>query len=489
MPGKKQSRLLPGDFESAVRKLQELMCVCGDLKIRRIKLQERQTAFFYIEHMIEEQKLNEFLLSDTVQSGSLENTIDSISSTETNEVRSIVDGILAGQVVYLSDASDQAKLFSVGQNPLRAITEPESESIVRGAHDGFVESLDTNIHQLRFHIQDRHLSVHYMDIGERAKSKVAVIYIENIANPEIVDEVKRRLSYLQIDSVLAPGIIEESIEDNSFSIFPQIIHTERPDKAKASVMEGCVLVMMDGSPSALIAPITFFSFFQSPDDYSTRWISASFLRVLRFFAFMIAITLPAFYIALIAFHFEVIPNDLIITMKNSIVDIPFPPLIEAMIMEITIELIREAGIRLPKPISQTIGIVGGLVIGDAVVKAGLISNMMVIVVAVTAVSSFVLPSYEMSTSIRTVRFPLMFLAASFGFIGIGLGFGVILMNLCKLESLGVPYLSSLTPFHFSDLKDAFIRLPAWFIKRRPFYLRPKDSKQINHVRGWKRDET
>lgn len=172
---------------------------------------------------------------------------------------------------------------------------------------------------------------------------------------------------------------------------------------------------------------------------------------------MIAITAPAFYIALIAFHFEVIPNDLIITMKNSIVDIPFPPLIEAMIMEITIELIREAGIRSLKPISQTIGIVGGLVIGDAVVQAGLISNMMIIVVAVTAVSSFVLPSYEMSTSIRTLRFPLMFLASSFGFIGIALGFGLILMNLCKLESLGVPYLSSLTPFHFSDLKDAFIR--------------------------------
>lgn len=488
MSADKQNKRIPGDFESAVREMQELMCVCGDFKIRRIKLQNRHTAFFYIEQMIEEQKLNEFLLSDTLQNGPLEETMNAVSSAETDETRKLIDGILADQVVFLSDASRKAKLFSVGQNPLRSIMEPESESIVRGAHDGFVESLETNIHQLRFHIQDRHLSVHYMDIGERAKSKVAVIFVENIANPEIVEEVKRRLSYLRIDSVLAPGIIEESIEDNSFSIFPQIIHTERPDKAKACVMEGCVLIMMDGSPSALIAPITFFSFFQSPDDYSTRWISASFLRVLRFFAFMIAITLPAFYIALIAFHFEVIPNDLIITMKNSIVDIPFPPLIEAMIMEITIELIREAGIRLPKPISQTIGIVGGLVIGDAVVQAGLISNMMIIVVAVTAVSSFVLPSYEMSTSIRTLRFPLMFLASSFGFFGIALGFGLILMNLCKLESLGVPYLSSLTPFHFSDLKDAFIRLPAWFIKRRPFYLRPQDSKQIKHVRGWRKDE-
>lgn len=216
---------------------------------------------FYIEQMIEEQKLNEFLLSDTLQNGPLEETMNAVSSAETDETRKLIDGILAGQVVFLSDASRKAKLFSVGQNPLRSIMEPESESIVRGAHDGFVESLETNIHQLRFHIQDRHLSVHYMDIGERAKSKVAVIFVENIANPEIVEEVKRRLSYLRIDSVLAPGIIEESIEDNSFSIFPQIIHTERPDKAKACVMEGCVLIMMDGSPSALIAPITFFSFF------------------------------------------------------------------------------------------------------------------------------------------------------------------------------------------------------------------------------------
>lgn len=261
MSADKQNKRIPGDFESAVREMQELMCVCGDFKIRRIKLQDRHTAFFYIEQMIEEQKLNEFLLSDTLQNGPLEETMNAVSSAETDEIRKLIDGILAGQVVFLSDASRKAKLFSVGQNPPRSIMEPESESIVRGAHDGFVESLETNIHQPRFHIQDRHLSVHYMDIGERAKSKVAVIFVENIANPEIVEEVKRRLSYLRIDSVLAPGIIEESIEDNSFSIFPQIIHTERPDKAKACVMEGCVLIMMDGSPSALIAPITFFSFF------------------------------------------------------------------------------------------------------------------------------------------------------------------------------------------------------------------------------------
>ncbi|MED1017555.1 spore germination protein [Bacillus atrophaeus] len=492
MPAGKNSSdeklLLKGDFDSAVQTLKEELILCEDLRIRMIDMKDTKTVFFYLQNVIDEKKLNEFIIDFYQQDESPELYMKAISSSEKNELCDIIDAILSGSVVYFSELSKQAKLFTAGQNPLRSITEPESESIVRGAHDGFVESLDTNIQQIRYHVQDHNLAIHYVNIGEKARSRVALMYIEDIADPEIVKEMKRRLSYLKIDSLLTPGIIEEAIEDNSFSLFPQVINTERPDKVKANIMEGCVILMMDGSPSAIIAPITFFSFFQSPDDYSTRWVSASVMRILRFLAFSIAITLPAFYISLIAFHFEVIPNDLIVTMKNSIVNIPFPPLVEAMIMEITIELIREAGVRLPKPISQTIGIVGGLVIGDAVVQAGLISNMMIIVVAVTAVSSFVLPSYEMSTTIRTIRFPLMFLAASFGFIGIGFGFGLILMNLCKLESLGIPYLSPLSPFHFSDLKDAFIRLPSWLYKKRPVYLKPKAATRLKNIRGWKKDE-
>lgn len=196
--------------------------------------------------------------------------------------------------------------------------------------------------------------------------------------------------------------------------------------------------------------------------------------------------MPSFYIAVIAFHYEVVPDELAITMKNSIIGIPFPPLIEAMLMEITIELIREAGVRLPKPIGQTIGIVGGLVIGDAVVQAGLISNVQVIVVAVTAVASFVLPSFEMTSTIRMLRFPLMFMASMFGFIGISFGLAIMLMNLCRLESLGVPYLSPVAPFNWQDLKDTVVRLPMWMYKNRPVYLNPQKNKQIEQLRGWKK---
>ncbi|WP_034620254.1 spore germination protein, partial [Bacillus pumilus] len=200
------------------------------------------------------------------------------------------------------------------------------------------------------------------------------------------------------------------------------------------------------------------------------------------------VILPSFYIAVIGFHYEVVPDELAITMKNSIIGIPFPPLIEAMLMEITIELIREAGVRLPKPIGQTIGIVGGLVIGDAVVKAGLISNVLIVVVAVTAVASFVLPSFEMTSTIRMLRFPLMFMASMFGFIGISFGLSIVLMNLCRLESLGVPYLSPVAPFNWQDLKDTVIRLPMWMYKKRPVYLNPKKKEQIENLRGWKNQD-
>jgi spore germination protein KA len=253
-------------------------------------------------------------------------------------------------------------------------------------------------------------------------------------------------------------------------------------------MEGRVAIMVEGSPTALMAPSTFFMFYQAPDDYNMRWYTGTFVRLIRLASFIIAIGLPAFYIAVVAFHFEVIPDELIMPVKSSINEIAYPPLLEALVMVIIIELIREAGIRLPQPIGQTIGIVGGLVIGDAVVRAGLVSNLMVIVIALTAIASFVVPSNELSTSLRLLTFPLIILAGSLGFVGIIFGMMMILIHLTRLESFGTPYFAPIAPLRLKDLKDTFIRMPIYKMNNRPKDSRAIKRKAIEPSREWKKDE-
>ncbi len=261
------------------------------------------------------------------------------------------------------------------------------------------------------------------------------------------------------------------------------------DRVIGHLNEGRVAVFMEGNPSCLLIPVTFFAFFQSPDDYNSRWMIGSFIRAMRLVSIIIAVNLPAFYIAVIGFHFEVLPDDLVLPVVSSIRNIPFPPLIEALVMELTIELIREAGVRLPSRIGQTIGIVGGLVIGDAVVRAGLISNTMIVVVAITAVAAYSIPTTEMSDAVRFLRFPHMLLASTFGFVGIMFGFMFTLSHLCRLESFGTAYFAPWAPFRLKDIKDTFIRLPLWKFNTRPLDSKPRIMQKQSLSRGWKSNET
>lgn len=309
--------------------------------------------------------------------------------------------------------------------------------------------------------------------------------MKNLANEEIVKEFKRRINRISIDQVPSIGYLQELIEDSTWSPFPHILNTERVDRVVGHLNEGRVAIFLEGNPSCLLIPVTFFAFFQSPDDYNSRWMIGTFIRSMRLVSIAIAVNLPAIYIAVIGFHFEVLPDDLVLPVVSSIRNIPFPPLIEALVMELTIELIREAGVRLPTRIGQTIGIVGGLVIGDAVVRAGLISNTMIVVVAITAVSAYSIPTTEMSDAVRLLRFPLMLLASTFGFVGIVFGFMFILAHLCRLESFGTPYFAPWAPFRLKDIKDTFIRLPIWKFNTRPLDANPEKLEEQSLSRGWK----
>ncbi|MDG5789255.1 spore germination protein [Evansella sp. AB-P1] len=392
-----------------------------------------------------------------------------------------IQKLLDGKCVILYEGVPQLFVVNVRSSFHRGVDEPINERIVIGQHEGFVESLKVNQQLLRKRIIHTDLIIKNMTIGTKTNTSVSIIYVEGLADSKVVKKIWNELDSLSISSVESSGAVMQLIEEHSFSPFPQMLNTERPDRAAANLMEGRIVLMFDGSPSVLILPVSLFTFFQSPDDYNTRWIMGSFYRAIRLASFFIAVTFPAFYIAVVSFHPEVIPSGLILIVKQAVDDIPYPHIVEAFIMEMTLELLREASIRLPNPIGQTIGIVGGLVIGDAIVRAGLVSNIMIIIVAITAISSFVVPSHEMSSSIRLLRFPMMFSAAIFGFVGIVYFYLLLIIHLCRLESFGTSYLSPLVPLKLEKLKDSFIRFPTWSLKN---FRRPGNKKRKSAFKEW-----
>lgn len=440
-------------------------------------------ALLYIESLVDLEKI-----SDKVLTRINDSKDEIISDKKIINLYDVNLFLLDGYSILISENKNYGCAFYSSSVEKRAIQEPVSEKVLRGSHDGFIESLGTNLQLVRSYIKNQNLCVKYMTLGERSRTKIAIIYLDDIINKDMVKELERRLSYLKVDYIQSPGYIQEFIEDEAFSPFPQMLNTERPDRLASNLMEGRFAILTEGSPTAIIAPINFFAFFQSPDDYNNRWLIGSFIRLFRVISLMIAIGLPALYIAVVSFHYEVIPFELVFTLKGTLEHVPVLPIIEALSMHIILELLSEAATRLPSPIAQTIGVVGGLVIGTAVVEANLVSNSMIVVVALTAVASYAIPVTEMGTTIRILGFPLMIAASLFGFVGIVLGIMLILVHLCKLESFGSPYFSPFAPFKLSESKDTVFRLPLWMLKKRPSSTRPKDIVRMGNQREWKRNE-
>jgi spore germination protein len=362
----------------------------------------------------------------------------------------------------------------------RKVEEPPTESLVRGPREGFTEDVRTNMVLIRKHIRDFNLQVDSYFVGRRSRKELVLIYINGIVNPTIVQEVKRRIDSIDLDDAPESGFIEQWIEDSFLSPFPQHLHTERPDKVCAALLQGKAAILLDGTPFVLILPTTFVSLLQSPEDYYERWLIGSLTRLLRYGAALISLFLPALYIALVSFHQGMIPSKLAFSIAAAREGVPFPAVIEALLMELTLELLREAGIRLPKPIGQTIGIVGGLVIGEAAVQAGIVSPIMVIVVAVTAIASFAIPSYSAGIALRILRFLIMIAASIFGLYGIVLVFIMIVIHVLRLKSYGIPYTTPYAPAFFRDWGDMFIRAPITFLTRRPKYMMTKDDKRYDN---------
>ena len=397
------------------------------------------------------------------------------SVKETNTFEDTVDCILSGDVAIFIDGSTSVIIASIRGWESRGVMEPVTETVVRGPREGFTETLRVNTSLLRRKIKNHNLKFEMVVIGKQTKTNICITYIKGIADHKIVQEVKERLKRIDTDSILESGYVESFIEDASFSLFPTVGNTEKPDIVCAKILEGRVAILVDGTPFVLTVPYLFTEGFQNSEDYYSRPFFASFIRLLRWISFFIAISLPAVYIAIASYHQELLPPALLVTISAAEEGTPFPIFIEAIIMLIIFEILREAGVRLPKVVGQAVSIVGALVIGEAAVTAGLIGAPMVIVVALTAISSFVITPF--SDAISLLRILLTFLAGVAGQYGIMLGLAGILTHICSLSSFGAPYMSPIAPFNKSDMKDVFIRVPWWAMLARPRVIGMKNPNR------------
>lgn len=382
--------------------------------------------------------------------------------------------LLSGDTIILIDGYAQGLVVPNRQWAQRGITEPTTQTVIRGPREGFTENLRVNTALIRRKLKDPNLWMESMIIGKRTQTDVVIVYINDIANDKIVKEVRSRLEPINIDGILESGYIEELIQDSPYSPFPTVYNTERPDVVAAALLEGRIAILIDGTPFVLLVPALFVQFFQSPEDYYERSVIGSLVRILRFIAFAVSLFTPALFIAITNFHQTMIPPPLLISLAAQREDVPFPTFVEAFLMVITFEILREASIRMPRSIGSAMSIVGAFVIGTAAVEAGVISAMMVIIISITAITNFVSPSYEMAISVRVLRLIFIALAASFGLLGITVGLFALVLHLSSLRSFGVPYLSPIAPFNFSDQKDTFVVLPIWKMLTRPRLLSQKD---------------
>lgn len=387
----------------------------------------------------------------------------------------IFTSLLSGDTIILIDGYDQGLVISNRQWVERGVTEPTAQTVVRGPREGFTENLRVNTALVRRKIKDPSLWIESKTIGTRTKTNIAIAYIHDIANEKIVNEVRLRLDRIDIDGILESGDIEELIQDSLYSPFSTVYNSERPDVVASALLEGRIAILVDGTPFVLIVPVLFIQFFQSPEDYYERTTIGSLIRGLRFLAFAVSLLAPALFIAITTFHPSMLPPALLISLAAQREGVPFPAFVEALIMEVTFEILREAGIRMPRSIGTAMSIVGAFVIGTAAVEAGLISAMMVIIVSITAITSFVSPSYEMAIAVRMLRFVFMALAASFGLFGITIGLIALTLHLCSLRSFGIPYMSPIAPFNLSDQKDTFFVFPLWKRTTRPHLIGQKNK--------------
>ncbi len=468
---------------------------CADVVKRKITVGDINKVdifFLYIDNMINKELLEQVTihqllasLKDMPAQGQFEYIKESglrtVDLTEVITMNELIENVLSGDTVILVDGSDKAIKVSVRGMPNRGVPTSENEVAIRGSKESFSEAFYINRVLLRRRIKDTNLKIKQLKIGIRSHTDVAICYLEDVAKPELVADIEKRLKEFVIDGIFDAGMLEQLTERNVYSPFPEFQTTERPDKAASAIMEGRVAILVDNSPLALLLPTTLNSFFQASDDSYSRWELATFNRILRYFGAFLSIALPGLYIAVINYNAELLTSAMALSFAAARDGVPFSVLFEVVMMEVAFQMLLEAGIRLPGPMGSTLGIVGGLIIGDAAVNANLVSPIVVIVIALTAISAFTVPNEPFASAFRIVRYVIIILSAFLGLYGFILGIMILLIHLGGLKSFGMPYM---VPFAASginegtDTKDAIIRLPLGNLKRRPIFSKKTERTRL-----------
>lgn len=493
---------LARSFDANIRYLQSLLGDNPDIIYRTFTIRGDEkipTALVYVDgmtdtHVIDTQLLRTLMLQaveadrairltrKTALQVAKESLVTVAAVHECADWDQLLLEVLSGSALLFFDDTPKALIVNVRSWHQRTVEAPATQSIIRGPRDGFSETLRTNMVLVRRRLRDAKLKFIHMQLGRRSQTDVVVAYIEDIASPAIVDEVMNRLKTIDIDGILESGQIEQLIEDNWLTVFPTIQETERPDQVVGALLGGRVAIMTDNTPFALLVPATFPMLLASPEDMYFRWPIATFLRILRYGTALLSLILPSLYVALTSFHLGMLPTNLALSLAATREAVSFPAFLEAFVMEIILEVLREAGLRLPSPIGQTIGIVGAIIVGDAAVQANLVSPIMVVVVAATAIASFAIPTYGFASALRLLRFALLVAAATAGLFGVMMGLLAILAHMSIIKSFGVPYLAPLAPFSPSDQGDVWMRWPLVSLKRRPRFLKPGDDVALEDDR-------
>lgn len=480
---------LSGNFDRDREFIEKALAKCGDMVKNPFRMGKSAVNIFvlYVDGMTESQTVQDFVIRPLMEAdpgrnpenellAEIENNIlQMVDWSEADSFEDILTGVLSGNSLLLVQGCRKALLLSTRNFPGRGVGETEQEMVIRGPKDSFTENFRINTALLRRRIRDPRLKMEHTMVGERSKTDLAICYMEDLVRTGLLDQVRERISGLSLDGILDGSMAEQLLEEENLTPFPQFQHTERPDKAASALLEGRIVLVMDNSPGVLILPVTYQMFFQAGDDYYTRPVVASFARLLRFAAAFFAVGFPGLYVAIASFHTEMLPTKFILSIALARTGIAIPVVAEVLLMEFQFELLREAGIHIPGQLGSTIGIVGGLIVGQAAVDAGLVSTIVVIVVAFAAMASFIVPNESFGAVFRSLKFVFIIAAALWGIYGYLLVFAALLFHLSQLESFGIPYMLPSVcgqDLDYDSNKDFYLRYPLHRMIKRPVFTRP-----------------
>ncbi len=472
--------------------MEEYFHACDDIKKKEMNLGKNRDVPCYLTFIEVSVDMGTSALSEVlkylrtlereeIQKVLEQNALGISDATYFTSIEEAADGLLTGETILFVEGFEKAVKIPDDGFPRMGLSEVDSEKVIRGSNEGFSDSVKQNAALIRKRIRSTQVKVKQMKSGIRSKTNLFLVYMEDLVYPGLLEEIEHRMEGFEIDGVLDSGVIEQLTEEKWYSPFPQFQTTERPDRAAMAILEGRVILLVDNSPVALILPTDYNSFIQTSDDYYNRWEIASFGRMLRYVASFFAMTLPGLYLAVTNFHTQILPTTLLLSFAEARQGVPFPAVIEVLIMEISFELLREAGVRLPGAMGNTIGIVGGLIIGQAAVEANLVSPIVVIVISFTALCSFAVPNEEFATAFRILKFFFIAICAWLGFFGMLAGLLAVLIHLSHLKSFGIPYLM---PFvgadlnDYEDQRDFLWREPLWKITRRPIFAKRNQRRKL-----------